>query len=68
MGSRRRTLLTPGNPEWTALEREKRELLRPRAEVPVEELLRRGIRLSAEAGRLMKGVERRPDDRTTPTA
>jgi hypothetical protein len=55
---RARTLLTPANPEWVRLEREKRELLRLPADASVEDLLRQGLQLSAEAARLVRAIER----------
>ena len=54
---RAKTLLTPGDPEWVRLEREKRELLRPADDASVEELLRQGVDLSAEAARLIGAME-----------
>ncbi len=47
-----KTLLRPGATEWERLNAEKRELLRPAADEPVESLLRRGVALSRQAARL----------------
>jgi hypothetical protein len=52
-------LLAPGNEaEWAELDREKRAALTPPADTPVAELLRRGQHLSAQAGGLLRAVER----------
>jgi hypothetical protein len=52
-------LLSPGNEaEWAELDREKRAALTPPADTPVAELLRRGQHLSAQAGGLLRAVER----------
>jgi hypothetical protein len=52
-------LLAPGNEaEWAELDREKRTALTPPADTPVAELLRRGQHLSAQAGGLLRAVER----------
>ena len=53
------TLLEPGHDdEWNRLGAEKRELLTPSPDTPIGELLRRGQRLSAQATRLMRAVDR----------
>jgi hypothetical protein len=58
MTSRSRTLVEPGHEaEWSRLNAEKRHGLTPSPETPVEELLRRGQRLSAQAARLMQAIE-----------
>jgi hypothetical protein len=52
-------LLSPGNEaEWAILGAEKRKALTPPADTPVSELLRRGQHLSAQAGALLRAVER----------
>ena len=51
-----RTLLRPGAPGWDRLNAEKRALLRPATDEPVESLLRRGIALSRQAARLRRGL------------
>jgi hypothetical protein len=54
-----KTLLAPGNEaEWAELDREKRTALAPSPDTPVAELLRRGQHLSAQAGGLLRAVER----------
>jgi hypothetical protein len=54
-----KSLVAPGNEaEWAELEREKRTALTPPADTPVGELLRRGQHLSAQAGGLLRAVER----------
>jgi hypothetical protein len=53
-----RSLLRPDAPEWAALNREKRGLLTPPADTPVEELLRQGQQLSEQAALLVEAVER----------
>jgi hypothetical protein len=54
-----KTLLAPGNEaEWAELDREKRAALAPSPDTPVAELLRRGQHLSAQAGGLLRAVER----------
>ena len=57
------TLLRPGAPEWAALNEEKRRLLTPPPDTPIEELLRRGERLSEQAARLAAAVERADEHR-----
>jgi hypothetical protein len=53
------TLLEPGHEaEWDRLGTEKRALLTPDADTPIGDLLRRGQRLSAQAARLMRAVDR----------
>jgi hypothetical protein len=56
MTRRSSTLLTVGHPAWAALDAEKRAALSPAGDVTVEELLRRGIRLSRQAARLRRAV------------
>ena len=59
MSSRSKTLLEPGHEvEWERLNTEKRRALTPPPETPVGELLRRGQHLSAQAGNLLRAVER----------
>jgi len=54
-----KTLLEPGHEaEWKQLNAEKRRALTPPPETPVAELLRRGQHLSAQAGGLLRAVER----------
>ncbi len=53
----RETLLRPGALGWERLNAEKSELLRPAPGEAVESLLRRGIALSRQAGRLRRAVE-----------
>ncbi len=65
---RANTLLTPAHPEWARLGREKRELLRLPADTPVEELLRLGMHLSAQAASLLSAVERSSGGRADTTA
>jgi hypothetical protein len=57
-------LLEPGHEaEWERLNAEKRRFLTPPADTPINELLRRGQRLSAQAAALLRAVERaRGDD------
>lgn len=58
VSDRPRTFLEPGHEaKWEALNREKRELLRPAPNTPVEELLRRGQRLSIQAARFRRAVD-----------
>jgi hypothetical protein len=59
MSSRRRSpLMSPGHEaEWAALNEEKRRVLTPGADTPIEELLRRGQHLSAQAAWLLRAVE-----------
>jgi hypothetical protein len=60
MSSRDRTtpLLSVGHEaEWAALNEEKRRALTPPLATPVEELLRRGQHLSAQAAWLLRAVE-----------
>ena len=53
------TLLEPGHEaEWDRLGAEKRALLTPRPDTPIGELLRRGQRLSAQAARLRRAIDR----------
>jgi hypothetical protein len=55
-------LLSPGNEaRWAELEAEKREALIPPPDTPVAELLRRGQQLSAQAGGLLRAIERADD-------
>jgi mannose/cellobiose epimerase-like protein (N-acyl-D-glucosamine 2-epimerase family) len=57
--SRHKTLLEPGHEaEWAELNREKRSRMAPPADTPIGELLRRGQHLSAQAGKLLRAVER----------
>jgi mannose/cellobiose epimerase-like protein (N-acyl-D-glucosamine 2-epimerase family) len=59
MASRPRTLIEPGHEtEWSRLDAEKRRALIPPPETPIAELLRRGQHLSAQAGGLLRAVER----------
>jgi hypothetical protein len=59
VASRSKTLLEPGHEaEWASLDAEKREALTPSPDIPVSELLRRGQHLSAQAGALLRAVER----------
>lgn len=54
-----RTLLEPGHgAEWKQLNAEKRKFLTPPSDTPLEELLRRGQHLSAQAAALLRAVER----------
>ncbi|MDQ3677289.1 MAG: hypothetical protein M3401_10880 [Actinomycetota bacterium] len=62
MATRDSTLLAPGKEAWSALNEEKRRLLRSAPETTVEELLRRGMRLSRQAGRLARAVDARGGD------
>lgn len=53
------TLLEPGHEaEWKRLDAEKRRYLTPSPGTPLEELLRRGQHLSAQAAALLRAVER----------
>ena len=55
----RKTLLEPGHEaEWERLNAEKRRALTPAPDTPIGELLRRGQHLSAQAGGLLRAVER----------
>jgi hypothetical protein len=59
MRTRSKTLLEPGHEvEWSTLDDEKRRALTPPADASVAELLWRGQRLSAQAGGLLRAVER----------
>jgi hypothetical protein len=58
-----RTLLRPGASEWKALNDEKRRLLAPPPETSVEQLLREGEALSAEAIGLLAAIEGQSDER-----
>lgn len=51
------TLLVAGHPEWERLASEKRAAVRRSPATPVEELLRAGQRLSAQAAALRRGLE-----------
>ena len=63
--SRARTLLEPGHAkEWAQLNRQKREALTPAAGTPVEELLRQGQVLAAQAEWLLAAVERGDEQRS----
>jgi len=53
-----RTLLRPDAPQWAALNEEKRRLLTPPPDTPVEDLLRQGQELSRQAALLLEAVER----------
>lgn len=54
-----KTLVEPGHEaEWERLDAEKRKLLAPAPNTPIGELLRRGQHLSAQAGGLMRAIER----------
>jgi hypothetical protein len=54
-----KTLLEPGHEaEWARLGEEKRRALTPPADTPIGELLGRGQRLSAQAAKLRRAVER----------
>jgi hypothetical protein len=53
-----RTLLRANAPEWAALNEEKRRLLTPAPDTPVEQLLRQGQQLSEQAALLLRAVER----------
>jgi hypothetical protein len=59
MQTRKRTpLMSPGHEaEWAVLNEEKRRALTPGADAPIEELLRRGQHLSAQAAWLLRAVE-----------
>ena len=53
------TFLEPGHEaEWERLGAEKNALLAPSPDTPVEELLRRGQRLSAQAARLLRAIDK----------
>jgi hypothetical protein len=54
--SSKRTLLRAGEPAWARLDREKRAALRRAPDTPIEELLRAGQRLSAQAAALRRAV------------
>jgi hypothetical protein len=58
MSDRPRTLLEPGHEaEWAELGEEKRRALTPPPDTPIDELLRRGQHLSAQAAGLLRAVE-----------
>lgn len=51
--------MEPGHDaEWAQLDAEKRQLLMPAADTPLEDLLRRGQHLSAQAAALLRAIER----------
>ncbi|MBA2505300.1 MAG: hypothetical protein H0V29_05060 [Thermoleophilaceae bacterium] len=53
------TLLHPhAAPEWAAINAEKREILIPPPETPVEDLLRAGQQVSEQATLLIQAIER----------
>jgi hypothetical protein len=52
------TFLKVGHAAWDRLEAEKRSARRRPSDTPVEELLRAGQRLSAQAGALRRAVSR----------
>ena len=52
------TFLKPGHPAWDRLQSEKRSARRWPPETPVEDLLRAGQRLSAQAGALRRAIRR----------
>lgn len=55
----RKPLLAPGNEaEWARLNEEKRRALTPSPDTSIEELLRRGQHLSAQAAKLLRAVDR----------
>jgi hypothetical protein len=65
-GDRTTPLLSVGHEaEWALLNEEKRRVLTPPADTPIEELLRRGQHLSAQAAWLLRAVEQ-ADDRARP--
>lgn len=69
MSSRNRSLLTPGHADaWSRLNAEKRSLLSPPREAPVEALLRQGMELSAQAAALLAAVEPGDDAPAGPSA
>lgn len=51
-----RTLLRPGADEWGRLNEEKRRLLIPSQDTPIDQLLREGEALSAEAMHLIASI------------
>jgi hypothetical protein len=53
-----RTLLRRDAPEWAALNEQKRSLLTPPADTPIEELLRSGQRISEQAALLRRAIEK----------
>ena len=54
--------MEPGHgAEWEALDREQRQTLTPGADTPIEELLRRGQHVSAQAAKLLRAIERAGD-------
>jgi hypothetical protein len=55
---RSRTLLRPNAPEWGALNEQKRSLLTPPADTPIEDLLRSGQRVSEQAALLRRAIEK----------
>lgn len=59
MSTPNKTLLEPGHEaEWAELNEEKRRALTPPPDTPIGELLRRGQHLSAQAGGLLRAIER----------
>jgi hypothetical protein len=60
------TMLRVGDERWQALADEERERRRQDADVPVEELLRRGIHLSRLAMGLRRAVEEAEDAKPRP--
>ena len=55
---RTRTLLRRDAPEWAALNEQKRSLLTPSADTPVEALLQSGQRISEQAALLRRAIEK----------
>jgi hypothetical protein len=65
-GERTTPLLSVGHEaEWAKLNEEKRRTLTPPADTPIEELLRRGQHLSAQAAWLLRAVEQANDHART---